>query len=158
MLEGYDEAWICENGHKINSSVRNMPEFNAEFCKECGSKTVKACTSCEKPIRGIYWGGSPFSEYLVPAYCIHCGDPFPWTKSKLEAAEELIRLNQALTEQEKEEFVAAVREVGKDSPKAKVAGEKIKSFARKIGQQGYVVLKDVISDIASETIKKQLGM
>lgn len=154
----YDEAWICENGHTINSCIHEMPEKNTEFCEKCGAKTVKTCPSCEKPIRGFDWESSGLSSYKVPSYCIHCGSPFPWTQSKIQAAEELIRLNEDLNDPEKEDFVGAVQEIGKDSPQAKVGAEKIKKYARKIGQEAYSVIKDIISDIASETIKKQLGI
>ena len=53
--------------------------------------------------------------YRVPSYCTNCGEPYPWTHAKLEAVEELIRLNENLSSEEKEQFASAVREASKDT-------------------------------------------
>ena len=91
----HDVALICENGHIVNYSSHNMPESNSECCEKCGAVAMNACRSCNKPIRGTWWGGS-FSTYdKPPSYCSGCGEPYPWTRSAPEAAEELIRFNNA---------------------------------------------------------------
>ncbi len=156
MAEVYDVALICESGHLINSSSRAMSEFNAKYCGKCGSKAIDACLSCKTPIRGAYLGVGVTIE--VPAYCIGCGSAYPWTQAALESAEELIRFNESLNDKEKDDLVAAIKETTKDTPKAKVAVEKIKHYGKKLGAGTFEALRGILVDVVSETAKKSMGL
>lgn len=85
----YDAYLVCENGHGVNASYHGSPEFNKNFCTQCGAKTLHTCPNCKKDIEGDYHlegvldlisGPKP-----VPVICKYCGTPFPW-KDKLESA------------------------------------------------------------------------
>jgi hypothetical protein len=56
----YDVGLICLNGHVVNSSAKDHPEHNSNFCDECGSKTINACKYCDASIRGRYHAGGVF--------------------------------------------------------------------------------------------------
>jgi hypothetical protein len=91
VREGYDVAQICHNDHMANSSTQKMPEFNQKFCETCGAPTITTCPNCNEPIRGSYWGGVIGVTYEAPRFCINCGEPFPWAKLKIEAANALAK-------------------------------------------------------------------
>jgi hypothetical protein len=161
LLPGsHDAALVCESGHVINESFQDYPEFNTKHCKECGAKTIAACPACSTPIRGHYRDSNviTFRRMPAPAFCHECGAPYPWTKSALEAAEELVRLNDQLNEEEKEALVTAVKDATRDTPKGKVAVEKIKRYGTKLGTEAFKTLREILTDIASEYTKKTLGL
>lgn len=79
---------VCKNGHKITSALKSDPNNTADYCDECGAKTISKCENCETDIRGyqhntgvVSLGGVP-----VPDYCHSCGKPYPW-RDKLAATE-----------------------------------------------------------------------
>ncbi len=84
----YDAYLVCENGHGINSSYYESPEFNKKFCTTCGSKTFKECPNCGSDIQGKMHfeniidlsGGIDY----VPEICKNCGKDFPWKAEKKE--------------------------------------------------------------------------
>ena len=156
----HDVALVCENGHVINESSQDYPQFNTKHCKECGAKTIAACPSCSTSIPGHYRssGVTTFRRMPTPAFCHECGEPYPWTKTALEAAEELVRFNEKLTADEKDDLVAAVKEATRDTPKGKVAVEKIKRYGAKLGTEAFKTLREILTDIASEYTKKTLGL
>src|SRR5689334_20941252 len=123
MHEGYDVAQVCPNGHVANDSVRNFPQANKAFCDKCGEKTMTDCPACQQAIRGSYWGSVGINRYHPPAYCIHCGGPFPWTERKIQAAIELFA--DEVTPEEVAGFEKDVRAVTQDTPAAQVASNRI---------------------------------
>lgn len=87
----YDAYLVCENGHGINESYHQNPEFNQKFCTICSAATLVACSNCGKEIEGSYhvenvisFGGGPKS---VPDICKHCGHDFPWRSKKKQIKE-----------------------------------------------------------------------
>lgn len=77
----YDTYLVCENGHGVNNSYHEHPEFNEKFCSICGAKTIYRCPNCKKEIEGKYnvKGVIDFgSTTSVPSICKHCGEGFPW--------------------------------------------------------------------------------
>src|SRR5215470_12040448 len=47
-----DTGLICTNGHVVNSSVQQRPQYNADFCSDCGAPTIRACDICDAAIPG----------------------------------------------------------------------------------------------------------
>ena len=74
-----DIMQVCLGGHIINSSYEKNPEYNEDFCPNCGKKTITQCPKCHADIRGKMHG-----TYAVPLKvkdnCGKCGAPFPWAK------------------------------------------------------------------------------
>ena len=100
----YDTAQVCLNGHMINSSARNMPEHNQDFCDKCGARTITECPHCNTPIRGYYHN----PDFVLtgpenpPSFCHNCGKTYPWTEAKLKAGQELVEEFDKLTGKEKD--------------------------------------------------------
>jgi hypothetical protein len=152
----HDVAQICLNGHVINESTKESPEFNQKFCADCGQPTITECQNCKNPIQGKYHmpnfvGGEPMS---APAFCPNCGNPYPWTEAKLKAARELVLEFDGLDNTEKEALSRSLDDLVRDTPSTPVAATRFKKLAVKIGKEGAGALKDIVVDILSETAKK----
>ena len=155
-MEGYDVAQICQNGHVANSTTRNMPEFNQKFCEKCGSATITNCPECKSPIRGSYWGGGLTGRYMTPSFCINCGQPFPWTKSKLQAAHELAQELDNVTEEDRAILHQSIDDLVKDTPSTTVAATRFKKIMVKVGQGAASMFREILVDVLSEAAKKAL--
>lgn len=170
----YDTAQICLNGHVINDSFEREPEKNKEYCRDCGAKTITKCPNCEKEIEGAkyiipYALSGPYakelfpgnryekvSNYEKPKYCTNCGTPYPWTEKKIKAVHELTQELDNLTSEEKEMLGKSIDDIIKETPETKLAVTRIKKFLPKIGKEAGNILKDLLVDIASESVKKML--
>lgn len=151
-------AQICFNGHIITHSLELNPESNSPFCKDCGAKTVSACQSCNANIRGIHFDPGGFTSwyYEIPSFCYNCGEPFPWTTEKLKLANEIIFEEVSLTPDEKIDFESNLKIITTDNPRTEYASSKVKEYLKKFAVGTGKILRDVITDVASETAKKIL--
>lgn len=148
----YDKAQICLNGHVISSSSTNVEKY----CSICGSETIDKCPNCDIPIRGNenIPGVIVVYKYNVPSYCYNCGNPFPWTKSKLEALQELIDFDDQLSSDEKLFMHDNVKSLTVDVPRTKVVATKFSIFLKKAGVATSSAIRDILVDIVSESAKK----
>jgi hypothetical protein len=156
-FDGYDIAQICNNGHPITSILSMSPGDAKNFCPTCGAKTITTCAKCEQPIRGSSTEVATFG-YTVPKSCENCGEPYPWTAAKLQAADQLAGLLEELDEKEKRELRESIQELSSDTPKTPVAAAKIKQMLGRLSKDAYQVAVRVIADVATEAAKKQLGL
>lgn len=153
----YTTARICLNRHLI-STDSSFSDPNI-FCSKCGAPTTNQCSSCNSPIHGRYQipgvmtvGG----KYTIPAYCYHCGTPYPWTKTALESAEAIIREDELLSEEQMQQFYACLPDLLTDTPKTTLALIRFKKFVDKATSATSAALYNILKDIISEAIKKQL--
>lgn len=93
-------------------------------------------------------------DWTVPSFCESCGQPYPWTQSKIEAAKEILELQTALTAQEKADFNADMNDIVRDVPRTRAAALRIKSLITKLPGAAGSVLRDLFVEVASETAKK----
>jgi len=153
----YNTAQICLNGHVINDSYNRKSDNNREHCEKCGARTIIKCPNCNEDIRGAkyslsYIGASPYAgkifsgdpyvksgKYERPAFCSNCGNPYPWTEKKIKAACE-----------------KSIDDIIKETPETKLAVTRIKKLLPKVGKEAGNIFKDLIADIASESVKKML--
>ncbi|MCH8034980.1 MAG: DUF2321 domain-containing protein [Bacteroidetes bacterium] len=158
MEEGtYDIAQICLNRHIINKTYESIPKYSKEYCDRCGEKTINQCPNCKKSIRGFLWPGIAtfeHQEYVLPLYCDACGDPFPWIETKINAAMELSKEAEILSEVESIELKESIHNIITDSPKTQLGAIKFKKIMIKLGRETATAVRDIIVDIASETAKK----
>ena len=153
--EGYDVAQICLNGHVINSTTQNFPQFNKKFCDRCGQATITQCQRCHNSIQGQYQGGGLIiAEWPAPAFCIHCGASHPWTESRLNAARELALDSEILNDADKETLAKSLGDLVKDTPSTPVAANRFKKLMAKVGKKSARGFGNILVDIASETAKK----
>lgn len=153
----YHTAQICINGHMINDSADRDVECNKNYCDQCGGKTISKCPSCNSNIHGDYEVPGVCCvgfETSVPAYCHNCGQPYPWTKQKLEAVQELLTLDDSLNEKDLQYFSDNMNSIVNDTPKTKVVATKLKMFLSKAAPVVGTSLRELLVDIASEAAKK----
>jgi hypothetical protein len=154
--EYYDTAQICLNGHTTNYCSRTDPIHDQRFCVECGAETIRICPECKSPIRGYFhseWGGH---DYKLPFFCYSCGAQYPWTKSRLQAAQDLISEMENIDDIEKAQLMVSVQEMTRDTPQSQVASVRYRKIISKVGKEAGLALRDIIINIVSETVRRSL--
>ena len=156
----HDVALICLNGHVVNDSSQTSPQFNAKHCRKCGEATIDKCPACQKSIKGEYHvpgvvvvgrGDPP-----APSFCHECGKPYPWTERRLTAAKELADEMDGLTDDDKLKLRGALDDLAKEGPKTEPAKFRFKQIMKKVGGDGYEMMKKVVTDIVSESVRKSI--
>ncbi len=157
MLEGYDVAQICLNGHVVNDSIRTFAKQSQDFCDKCGQPTITKCTNCQHDIRGKLYsrGIISGSRMSAPAYCLHCGKPFPWTSARLDAAKEIVQETE-LNEDEKKQLISTFDDLVTETPRTTLATNRFRKLVTKAGESTASMLREVLVDIISEVAKKTL--
>ncbi len=157
--EGFDVALICNNGHEINIFATMQTDRNQKYCIECGAKTIFKCDNCGQLIKGgrllslQHWVDSEFS---FPNFCRHCGAPYFWMASKLNAAKELAEEISSLSSAELEQLKNSIDDIVTDTPKTSVAAIRFKKYALSGGKEIASAFKDILVDVVSETAKKMI--
>lgn len=156
----YDFAQICLNGHVINAATETYPDLNKPFCDECGEPTITNCPNCNAKIEGQFdpkgeWESRP---YTVPAYCSNCGNPFPWTASKIKAAHELAQELENISEEEKEILSKSIDDMIKDTPRTELATMRFKKILSKAGKTAIEAFRIILVDIITDKAKMLLGL
>ena len=154
----YETAQICKNGHVIDA-VNELSDLAKSFCPKCGQGIIIKCEQCDSPIQGRIHIDSVISSRRLersPAYCYNCGKPFPWTVSNLASINELLDLDDKLSDKEKDVIRDCVPDLLAETPKTQVAVVKSKILMKKMGDDTFNAVKVSISGFASETVKKAL--
>lgn len=173
----YEVAQICKNGHLINVHARSHQESNQKACTECGQSTYMTCQDCNEPIRGckhtdidkFVMGNSLTGEYKtrlethcqkesfkIPSYCHNCGQPYPWTAVRLEAARLLIEEDDQLGFDEKRILSSTLSDLIVDTPSTQLAIARFKKITQKALSITGEGLKSILIEICSEAVKKAL--
>jgi len=159
VLEGYDTAQVCLNGHMINSSAQSLPQHNSPFCDKCGAKTITQCPKCNTRIPGYYHvpGVVGFLGEDKPRnYCHQCGAAYPWIESRLSAAREYIRELDRLNENEKGLLSRSLDDLVRDTPSTAISVMRFKQLTAKAGAVAIDGLKTILVEIVVEAAKRQV--
>ncbi len=152
----YDTAQICLNGHVITSMAGSRPERQQQFCDKCGEPTLLNCPKCNAPIHGAYHNqDSLHIDDNAPSFCHNCGSPFPWTLRKQQAAIDLFN-DEWEDEQDRKIFQESVEQITKDTAQAQVASKRLVRLLGKLGKGTASTIRDILVDVASESVKKIL--
>lgn len=84
----HDVMQVCRNGHVVTDRLLSCPESGVGYCERCGAATLDRCGTCGQQLAGtvVVPGLVPLGCSRPPAYCSHCGAPFPWTTRPAVAA------------------------------------------------------------------------
>ena len=158
MSGSYSVAMVCLNGHAVNTHADSRPDRNEKYCSDCGAETITQCVNCNAPIRGRYMtpGVILAGVYTAPSFCYGCGNAYPWTEAKIQAAEELADEMDKLTPEEREQLKRSIHDIIRDTPQTPVAATRFKRLVGKAGQKMGEALWGIVVDIASETAKKMI--
>jgi len=153
---GYFPAFICENGHEISTNSNACLD---KFCTECGAPVISKCPSCGKTIRGISNGDYGFlCVYHVPAYCPDCGQPYPWTKTAIQATIDMLAEDEDYPEQDRERLVEVIPDIISETPKTKLAAVRVKKALNSLGSFAAEGLRSFLIDFGCEFVKSQIGL
>lgn len=165
----YQNAQICKNGHIRNAHSNAHPEQNEQFCSMCGEPVIQTCPRCNEPIRGalhvevpqyrfkhMY---DPFkdvqnhqmictghkdeivqNDISLPYYCYKCGNPYPWTESRLDAAEKIVDMLDELDDNQKKQLKETFPDLIVESPKTQLAALVAGKIMEKVHGLGRYVL------------------
>jgi hypothetical protein len=150
----YDVAQICVEGHITNDHAQSVPDRNRRHCTKCGAETITACASCSAPIRGAYQTrGTPAQMSGVPAFCHECGEPYPWTGSKLEAARDLVD-QLGLDIPERALLETSIEELIRNTPRAPAEAVRFKAIVETAQPWALGAFKEVLFGVVGEAAKK----
>lgn len=137
--------------------TQTIPERMRKFCESCGAPTITACPLCHEPIPGFYRNSAVIGAgYEAPAFCGDCGQPFPWTQHRLEAARELAGEAEHLSTEEKQQLADSLDDLTRDTPRTQVAAGRFKRLVAKAGVETGNALRAVLVDVMSEAAKKAI--
>jgi hypothetical protein len=123
---------------------------------DCGAVTVTKCQNCSSSIRGYFMAFRGDHPYKTPSFCHTCGEPYPWTISRMKAAADLINEMESINDQEKKALIESVQEMTKDTPQSQVASVRYRKIIVKVGKETGDAMRDIIINIVSETIRRSL--
>jgi hypothetical protein len=93
----------------------------------------------------------------VPSYCYNCGAAYPWQQSAIDNLKEIFKESE-LSAEDVAIAEATLPDVLQDTPRTESASLKLRGIMGKLGKPLYDISIKVITDIASETAKKTLGL
>jgi hypothetical protein len=154
----YEMAQVCKNGHSITGRYNGSPALRQDFCSKCGQPTITKCEKCGESIRGKYIvaGIGDMTKFNPPSFCHKCGSAYPWTTKKIEAFSELADELDELSDDEKAKLKLSLDDLINTSPKTQLAETHFKKILSKVSKESYDLVKGVLTDILSETIKKSI--
>jgi hypothetical protein len=97
-------------------------------------------------------------ELEPPKYCRKCGKPFPWTAAGLEAARELIKTADGLDDNERAALANSVDDLVADTPRTPTAVQKARVLVGKMAKPAQDAFSKIITSLATEAVKKALGL
>jgi hypothetical protein len=150
-----DTAQICPNGHVITATYKRHPEDAKDFCPNCGERTMTTCPKCEGEISGRNHRLIPMHPFVAPAYCDKCGNAYPWTDKRLDAAKAFAHELELSTE-DQAALSSSLDDLVKDTPQTPVAIERFKRLTRKAGPQVGEAFRSLLVDVLSQAITKQI--
>ncbi|WP_245978594.1 DUF2321 domain-containing protein [Allostella humosa] len=138
--------------------AEDSPGLLSKYCGQCGAATILKCPSCQAGIRGYFYvpGVISISEYHPPSFCFSCGSAFPWTASRLRAAEDLVDEMDELSDDEKRTLKQSVAEMTRDTSATELASVRYKKLLGKAGKGIGTALNSVTVSVITEAAKRLL--
>ncbi len=161
MTGRHHQAIICENGHIITDSTTIEKEKADNYCQKCGAKGLRYCSYCKYIIRGRRFTPTPYGPPTVihlhraPRFCYNCGNQYPWTEQKIEAAKEKIDLLD-ISKPDKEFLTDSIDAIIIETPKTEVAAIKVNKKLTEIGKAAAMSIRELFVDIAARTAAEVL--
>jgi hypothetical protein len=156
----YNVAQICENGHVITAYFNSSPQHGKKFCDQCGAPTLSKCRHCNADIQGKYEaeGVIVVGHYDAPRFCHDCGTAYPWMQSVMDSLNDLAELTEKLSPKERDQLRSAIDDLVRETPRTQAAIATLKLLAPKLGQEIWVGMRSILIEIATESVKKGLGL
>lgn len=173
MANRFRTAGVCRRGHVL--SVACEEDDPGERCRTCGAQVLRACETCQSTIRGrrewerflAAFGDGPAitdwqpveEDYVPPAFCHDCGEPYPWVGRQERIWEIENRLNAddfdsgtalALSEQ-----LAALVEAEDEKEQVRIWRRALEVAPGLLDKTG---VRQLAVSVMTEYVKKQVGV
>src|SRR5438874_2043939 len=113
----YDTLQVCLNGHVITQYGQSQPDGLKAFCTRCGARTITDCPAYTTPMHGYHhMSVLHISAAEIPRFCHACGQAFPWTEARVQAAKDLAEELDSLSDSEKEQLKHSIDDIVQDTP------------------------------------------
>lgn len=155
---GFYTALVCRDGHVLTSISELRPEEVTPFCPHCASPTLTACESCGKPIPGGTKGSMYLGDFVPPVYCRYCAAAMPWTAARLDTLRELTGIQEGLTDEERATLDRSWDELTRDTARTQVAVVQVKRLLPKIAGASAEAMRKIITEVATDAVRKQMGL
>lgn len=156
MSDSHDTAQVCLNGHSINSSFYDYPDFNKDYCSNCGAKTITKCPNCDVEIQGFYRDSMVIASFEPPKFCHKCGNGYPWTVNAIQTANDLITEFDDISEDEITILKDSIGDLIKAGPKAIIAEKRYNKTMAKVDSKSRDAMKEILTNVLNERVKKSL--
>jgi hypothetical protein len=153
MKQFYDRQ-TCVNGHIASNYLGSGFETPQKFCTKCGAETIVNCPVCGTPQQGAPVDFAAVFNGPPDAYCRNCGKPYPWTESQLEAASELVKEEDQLSDDDKAVLTKSLPDLMAETPRTTLAATRFKRILGKAGPSFKDAMYKFVVDFSSETAKK----
>jgi hypothetical protein len=156
---GFYTAVVCRDGHVLTPISELQPEEATPFCPDCASPTLAKCESCGTPIPGMTKGSMALGPAFVPpVYCRYCSAAMPWTAARLDALHELTGILEGLNDDERATLNRSWDELTRDTARTQIAVVQVKRVLPKIAGAGADAVKKILTEIATEAVRRQMGL
>lgn len=147
-------AAVCDNGHFIcfcdgQASVPN-------YCSSCRAVVSQKCFSCQAPIfvTHIHDRKPPVDIKQLPNYCPNCGAAFPWLRSALEAAKQILLMDDRLSAEQKNQMESLLPDVVSETSKTPLAIRVLSSVLKTAETESVKQLVKIVFDFGCDLVKK----
>lgn len=96
-------------------------------------------------------------EFDIPKHCHECGNLYPWTQRKIDAAKEFTDELDKLSKEEKDILKQSIEDIISNKPNSDAAVLRFKKLVAKAGNTAYEGLKDILISVLTEAAKKKMG-
>lgn len=143
----HHDAQICLSGHVLH--CKGSPFSSSAYCTKCGARCIDTCPACGEPIRGVLlWQQA--GAYSPPGYCHGCGHPYPWMEERMRTVDQLIKNDDKLSPEAREELLNDLNYIISD-PRAPLVPAKKKLVSIKLEKATQYVREFVLDYMAKAT-------
>lgn len=100
--------------------------------------------------------GNPHFER--PAYCRHCGKPYPWTREAIAKVEQTISTAEDLNAEQQSELIESIPDIIAETPGTPLATVRFKKVLSSVGKVTAEALAKTLLDVACSFVKSSLGL
>lgn len=90
----------------------------------------------------------------APNFYHECGEPYPWTRDRLDASRQLADEVKGLSAEERVQLKECFPDLLSNNPRSEVAALRVRRLLGKAGGEALEALRALLVDLASETAKR----
>ena len=153
----YSKAKYCINGHLISDDLEISANTD-NVCRLCGVRCISECPSCNAPIYGYALSASiACYKAELPAFCQHCGSPYPWTQSLIESYDGILALIEQVSPELSGKLKESFPDITTHTPKTELASIYLENALQRLSGFSRTLLIEWIQNHAVSIIPKLLS-